>query len=233
VVAFDAPAHGESSGELSSLPQFAEAILTVDEGYGPFDAVIGHSMGGAAASLAMVQGLQVKRAVYIAPPADAYQWFRNFSDALGFSEELEEETRRRMEERLHFDFSLLNAKELGPRISTPLLVIHDHQDKEVAWTEGRTIVQSTHHAQLLSTEGLGHRRILNHPEVIRTAIDFIQNRPAELAIERNFGLCSRCGNELERRDLAEMCEDCEFEFELFDPPARRKARAFDVGNAAV
>jgi hypothetical protein len=30
-------------------------------------------------------------------------------------------------------------------------------------------------AELLTTEGLGHRAILRHPEVVRRTVEFIQN----------------------------------------------------------
>ena len=45
VVAFDAPAHGDSSGRRSSLPDFVDAILAVAAATGPVTAVIAHSMG--------------------------------------------------------------------------------------------------------------------------------------------------------------------------------------------
>lgn len=221
VVAFDAPAHGASSGELSSLPQFAAATLEVAERYGPFDALVSHSMGGAAASLAMAQGLKVKRAVYIAPPADAYDWYRKFSRMLGFSPALEEETKQRMEEHIDFDFSTLNAETLGPKIETPLLVIHDHQDKEVAWEDGRRTVENLPHAQLLSTEGLGHRRILRDPDVMRATLAFLQGQSPRTGKLQRDPRCSRCGTALADAYRG-MCEDCEFDFELFDPPARRQ-----------
>lgn len=233
VVAFDAPAHGKSSGELSSLPQFAEAILEVADRYGPFDALISHSMGGAAASLAMAQGMKVGRAVYIAPPADAYDWYRKFSKTLGFTSKLEEETRQRMEERIDFDFSTLNAETLGPKVETSLLVIHDHQDKEVAWEEGRRTVENLPHAQLLSTEGLGHRRILRDPDVMRSALAFLQGRSPRTGKLRRDPACSRCGKPLADVSHRGMCEDCELEFELFDPPARRQNRTKPVALAGV
>jgi pimeloyl-ACP methyl ester carboxylesterase len=61
VIAFDAPGHGASAGRLSSLPQFIAAIQAIGERFGPLDGVVAHSMGGAATTLAMARGLDVKR----------------------------------------------------------------------------------------------------------------------------------------------------------------------------
>jgi pimeloyl-ACP methyl ester carboxylesterase len=55
VIAFDAPAHGHSSGSLATLPDFVEAIGVVAPLARPV-AVIGHSMGAAAAALALRNG---------------------------------------------------------------------------------------------------------------------------------------------------------------------------------
>jgi len=70
VIAADAPAHGASPGELSSLPDLARlvACLALDER--PLHGVIAHSLGAAATTLAMADGVDVDRAVLIAPPVD-------------------------------------------------------------------------------------------------------------------------------------------------------------------
>ncbi len=56
VVAFDAPAHGESTGRFASLPEFARALVDVAEAAGPIHGLVGHSLGGAAVAMAMRQG---------------------------------------------------------------------------------------------------------------------------------------------------------------------------------
>jgi alpha-beta hydrolase superfamily lysophospholipase len=58
VVAHDAPAHGISTGTESALPLFAEAVRMVGAYFGPAAAVIGHSLGGASAVLALRDGLR-------------------------------------------------------------------------------------------------------------------------------------------------------------------------------
>ncbi|HKX11846.1 MAG TPA: alpha/beta fold hydrolase [bacterium] len=219
VLAFDAPAHGDSSGELSSLPQFAEAVRRVADWAGPLQGILTHSMGGAAASMALAEGLQVDRAVFIAPPADAYDWFRKFSQRLGFSKDLAERTRRRMEERLHFDFAELNADVIGPRISTPILILHDRQDKEVSWEDAQRVAHASPHVRLISTQGLGHRRILKSPAVIQAALEFLGGKEEIEALPVHALSCEGCGNALKEEE-GRYCEECELDFELAHPAAR-------------
>ncbi|HEX5034145.1 MAG TPA: alpha/beta fold hydrolase, partial [bacterium] len=219
VLAFDAPAHGESTGELSSLVQFAAAVKKVAAWAGSIHGILTHSMGGAAASMALADGLDVERAVFIAPPADAKVWFDQFSERLGFSKNLEERTRRRMEDRLHFDFSRLNADIIGPRISAPILIVHDRQDKEVSWQDALRVAKASPHVQLISTQGLGHRRILKSSAVIRAALEFLQGKDEIEALSAHPLSCEGCGTALKEED-GRYCEECELDFELAHPAAR-------------
>ncbi|HET7930674.1 MAG TPA: alpha/beta fold hydrolase, partial [Rhodanobacteraceae bacterium] len=67
VIAFDQPGHGRSDGGRCTLACFARTLRAVGERHGPFDAIVGHSMGGAAAMLALADGIAAQRAVLIAP----------------------------------------------------------------------------------------------------------------------------------------------------------------------
>jgi hypothetical protein len=53
------------------------------------------------------------------------------------------------------------------------LVVHDYGDAEVEHTNGAAIAKAWPRAQLYSTSGLGHRRLLRDSAVIQTVVDFI------------------------------------------------------------
>ena len=57
-------------------------------------------------------------------------------------------------------------------------MIHDRGDGMVPWTQGAALARAWHGARLLSTEGLGHGRILESDLVLRAAADFIAGRSA-------------------------------------------------------
>ena len=57
VVAFDAPAHGDSPGRATYLLDWVHALQTVQERHGRFAAVVGHSFGGLAALVAVGHGV--------------------------------------------------------------------------------------------------------------------------------------------------------------------------------
>jgi pimeloyl-ACP methyl ester carboxylesterase len=72
----------------------------------------------------------------------------------------------------------LEVPRVAPRLSAQALVIHDRDDRMMPWTHGATVARHWPGARLMSTDGLGHRRILADEGVTRAAADFIAGRSA-------------------------------------------------------
>ena len=178
VVAFDAPGHGASAGRLSSLPQFIAAIETVADRFGPVEGVVAHSMGGAATTLAMGRGLAIGRAVFLAPVADPAGYSERFADVVGLGPELVARMKAKIERRFGARWEEFDVIAAARRMTSPLLVVHDRGDRDVAWADGAAICAAWPGAELVSTEGLGHRRIVQDPGVVARAIAFLV-RPVE------------------------------------------------------
>ncbi|MEO8348943.1 MAG: alpha/beta fold hydrolase [Acidobacteriota bacterium] len=173
VVAFDAPGHGASAGKLSSLPQFISAIEEVGRRFGPVEAVVAHSMGGAATTLAMGRGLAVGRAVFLAPAADPAGYSARFADLVGLAPALLARMKAKIEKRFGTRWEEFDVLGAARKMTAPLLVFHDPDDRDVAWTDGAAIVAAWPGAELVSTEGLGHRRIVHHASVVARAVAFL------------------------------------------------------------
>jgi len=192
VVAFDQPAHGRSTGETATLPEFANCVRAVGDRFGPAAAVIGHSMGGAAAAIALHDGLDAERAILIAPPADLAAAADRFADLVGLASHLREPLQRHLETRASVTFEALEAHRNVREIDRPALVIHDIADREVPWSEGERYARYWPEARLLSTTGLGHNRILGDTAVIGAVLDFLRGEAVGTRVvsthELPFGL---------------------------------------------
>jgi pimeloyl-ACP methyl ester carboxylesterase len=175
VILFDAPAHGASMGRLASLPQFSRALRAVGDTVGPLHGLIGHSLGGAAVSLAMRQGLSAERAVLLAPPADVVLFSHAFSEHLRIPLRARTVMRQNLESRLQFRFEELHIPTLARRMTAPALIIHDRDDTDVPYAHGEEIAGAWPGAQLVSTTGLGHRALLRDPDVISRTVTFLSN----------------------------------------------------------
>lgn len=174
VVAHDAPAHGRSTGRFASLPEFARALRAVADHVGPVHGIVGHSLGGAAGCLAVVNGLAADRLVVVAAPADVQTFSRAFGDYLRLPPRTRQALQRNLETRLRTRWEDLHLPTLMRDVRIPALVVHDRDDAEVVFTHGEAIAAATPGARLLATTGLGHRAILRDPEVVRQVAAFIR-----------------------------------------------------------
>lgn len=174
VVAFDQPAHGRSSGGRATLPMFAEAARRVADSLGPLAAIVGHSLGGAAAAIAVANGLQAERVVLLAPAADPFDAARRFGGMVGLAQFLSRRLFDEYQELTAHDIRDLHAQATAPRIARPGLVVHDLEDTDVPWCEGERYARYWPQATLLSTTGLGHHRVAIAPQTLDAALRFLR-----------------------------------------------------------
>lgn len=174
VVTFDAPAHGDTPGELASLLHFADAIERVCAAHGPFFGMVTHSMGGAAATWAQRERPLAEAMVMLCPPSDVRDFTRKLSEALRLGDDVRERIEARLSARLGVHPAALAVDRVAPSMRAPLLVIHDRDDREVPLRSGELVASSWPGARLVRTSGLGHRRILKDAAVIGEVIGFVQ-----------------------------------------------------------
>lgn len=200
VVALDAPSHGDAGpgtfgAGRSLITEFIATVTAAVRTFGPAYGIVGHSLGGGAAALTVLDGLQVERLVLISPTPDPNAFARGFADALGFGDHVRSGLIRRLEARTgrpmaYFDAvsrARAAAEALGGSRDgvgddetglPPLLVVHDHEDKQIPYAMGKAIAAAWQGAELCATRGLGHLRILRDPDVIGTVTQFLGTHAA-------------------------------------------------------
>ena len=180
VVAFDAPSHGESGPgahgpRSSSIPEFAAALKAVVAAQGPATAIIAHSMGATAAAIALCDGMRAARLAMLAPLASPALYGRRLARMLGGGERTHRRLVARVERRVG-PMRHMEVPELGRAIAMPpTLVLHDRDDSSVSVTDGAAIAAAWPHARLHVTSGLGHRRLLRHPDVVAEVVEFVSD----------------------------------------------------------
>ncbi|SOY66959.1 alpha/beta fold hydrolase [Cupriavidus taiwanensis] len=180
VVAFDALSHGASDAGArgaaqTSVLEMSRSLLAAAWHAGPVHAVVAHSLGGAAAALALREGLPASAAVLLGAPADMRAACAALAWQLGVAPAVLARMQRRSERWLGMPWSAFNVPDLGrTRPVPPTLVIHDRDDKEVRWEDGAAIAGAWPGARLETTTGLGHRRLLRDPAVIQRIAGFVR-----------------------------------------------------------
>ncbi|WP_030767213.1 alpha/beta fold hydrolase [Streptomyces sp. NRRL F-2664] len=177
-VAYDAPGHGSSGGSSCTILEHGAVMTAVQERYGDFHAVVGHSFGGTSAYLAVRRGLVTERLVSLSSVADFGSLPETFCGQLGLRPALAAELRRRSELFFapeHDVWNRFSADHRPEEITARILVVHDEDDREVGVDQGRRLAASYgDRAELLVTSKLGHRRILGDPEVVGRVLDFLK-----------------------------------------------------------
>jgi pimeloyl-ACP methyl ester carboxylesterase len=210
VVTFDAPGHGASAGRRSSIVHFARALHALFEKEGKAHAAIAHSLGAAAVVRALAQGLELERAVFVGPTGGPRDWSERFRRHLGVPPHVMASMRERSERWLGASWEEFDTPALARSQSAPLLIFHDRDDAEVPWSDGAAIANVWPGARLVTTAGLGHRRILRDEQVVRQAVAFLKG--AEIETGRGAA-CARPGCQNCARD-AGLCDGCALEESL-------------------
>lgn len=175
-VIVEMPGHGHSGGMRSTLPQFARAIDYVgnrlsQQGH-TVRALVAHSLGATAAAYAASRGMGVARLVLLAPAASPPAFTRLFAQVFGLTEFTRAAMQARIEARESMLMPLFEAPAVGPRIGAATLVVHDRQDVMNQFGDGQAYADAVPGAQLLATDGLGHRKILKDVRVLDAVAEF-------------------------------------------------------------
>lgn len=173
VVAFDAPAHGDTPGKRTDIFECAAALQAVVRECGPAYGIITHSFGGMVLAYALHHGVAAGRVACISAPANLEFLVDSFARALAIPGTVMAVLRRLQEQRFGGNLSELISTESNARtLTVPALVIHDVNDYDVPWQQGRRIAVAWPGARFRKTRGLGHRRILRDPDTIEAVVEF-------------------------------------------------------------
>ena len=175
VVAFDGPAHGDSTVTRASIPDQTYAIERVAQHVGAIDAIIAHSMGGAATTFAAARGLNAQKYILISAPTDPNDFFRGAAKMLGFNQKVVTRVKQITEKELGVTMESLHTPTQAAKLDAPALIIHDEGDRDVIMQKSLELHESWVSSELMITKGLGHRRILKDSEVLKKTTTFLRS----------------------------------------------------------
>lgn len=177
VVALDLPAHGKSGGTQSTIPLAAQAVEGVAEALGPVRAVVGHSLGGAAAAFAITEGwIDVERAVIVAAPTGPTYMLNAIARRFGMSDARKEKLFQELKRVVGYRPEEIELLPKIAKLDIPALIVHSKDDAMVRYVTGETWASSWPGAQMLTLEKLGHRRLLFDPSTAAKIADFLVQR---------------------------------------------------------
>jgi pimeloyl-ACP methyl ester carboxylesterase len=174
-ISFDAPAHGKSPGNTTIMSEFVETILEIDKQFGPFEAAVGHSLGGMSLLNAVKKGFKINHLAIIGSGDIVQDILDDFVAKLELKPSISSRLREHFEKKYEQEMDSYSGYKSAMEIAIPVLVIHDKNDPEVAVTAGINIHNHLKNGTLYLTEGLGHRKILGNPAVIEKVVQFVKD----------------------------------------------------------
>lgn len=181
VLAFDAPGHGASDRQATSMFDFGscvEKLLNEHE----IDMLITHSFGSVATVMAL-EKLSYRKAsalVMLTAPNRFEERLNEVIQLLGLSQATKREMIDLIERENETKVRDLVLSNHCPRLHVRRsLIVHDRNDRVVPIASSREIAAGWDRATLVEIEGTGHYRILTSERVYSLVMDFLF--PAETA----------------------------------------------------
>lgn len=180
VVLLDFPAHGRSRGEQTRLVDCARGMVEICDHLGPFQSIVAHSMGALAALLAgagerpLSHRVPFERYCLIAAANKFSEVTGRFAERLGMSRAGRRQFERHLERIAHQSIGDFRGERFLRIIERPTLLIHARDDHEVPFHNSLEMADGMPHAKLVPFDGLGHRRILYAPPVVRAVVSFVR-----------------------------------------------------------
>jgi pimeloyl-ACP methyl ester carboxylesterase len=176
VLAFDAPAHGHSSGKRINAMLYRDFIKFVCKKYGPVHSFMAHSLGGLALGMALaeVSHKESDRVVLIAPATETKTAVDNFFHFIHLDGEVRKEFENIIRTMSGHTVSWFSIKRAIKKIKASILWLHDKDDKVTPLKDVFPVKEENYpNVQFVITKGLGHRRIYRDAGVIKTIVNFL------------------------------------------------------------
>jgi len=174
VLAFDAPGHGISEGKTLHSLQYKEVMIAIHKQLGPLSAIMGHSMGGLAASLAAEEIKTIEKLVLIAPAVEITRAIQYFTHYVGLSNPVKEAFNNYILDVAQQPISYFDVGRAIEYLSTSILWLHDKEDKICPYIDVVPVQRKQlSHIQFYITKGLGHSKIYREQTSLKAIIDFL------------------------------------------------------------
>ncbi len=177
VLAFDAPAHGDSEGVTTNAIEYAAMIREVINQFGPVNSFLAHSFGGISLCLALEQipHSAENKVVFIAPATETTSAVDGAFSML----KLKNRAVRHEFNKIVFELSgrpteWFSMRRAMHHIKASVLWIHDEEDDITPWADALKVKEDNHpNINFVLTKGLGHRKIYDDAGVKNSLADFL------------------------------------------------------------
>jgi pimeloyl-ACP methyl ester carboxylesterase len=167
IIAFDAPAHGNSTGKILNVPLYTQCVQAVSMHYQP-EAHIGHSIGGLTTVYHYYkhQPEHLKKLIILGAASELAVIMKDYQGLLGMKNGVMRALDSLIKERFGFTIEEFSGFSFAQKIDIPGLIIHDKYDQITPVAASRGIHKNWKNSTYIETTGLGHSlyqdKVRNH-----------------------------------------------------------------------
>jgi pimeloyl-ACP methyl ester carboxylesterase len=175
-VAFDGPAHGVSEGRSTSYFEFTDVVSTLIEPDRGFDVhgIVAHSFGAGAVVNGLARRKDPVTTVLLAPALKVKDFLFDAFERHGVPPGIYEKVVADYEARFGYSLDRDDPHRHLGDLRGSTLVVHDRDDSVIAYHDSQALCGRLERVTLMSTSGLGHRKIMTDPEVVKTAVSHLK-----------------------------------------------------------
>lgn len=173
IIAFDAPAHGYSSGKTLYVPLYEQTLLHMVKKYNP-TYLVGHSVGGMTLMYHEYKNPnpEVKKMVVIGAPSEFHEIMDHFQSMLKFNDRFMRTLDQYIFDRFGFYIRDFSTSKFARSNSKKGLLFHDRLDTVAPYHASEQVHKNWNGSELVSTEGFGHS--MHQEEVNDKIMEFLE-----------------------------------------------------------
>lgn len=174
IIAFDAPAHGHSSGQRLNVPLYAEVLQHLIERHKP-ESLVGHSVGGMTIlyNEHKNENVAVEKIVTVSSPSEFYELMEHYQKLLKLNNRVMNALDSYIFNRFGFHIREFSTSEYVKNNTTAGLLFHDRLDKITPYHASQKVHANWKNSKFISTKGFGHS--MHQDEVNEQIIDFLNS----------------------------------------------------------
>jgi len=169
VAAVDHIGHGKSSGNQSHLLSFVETLEILIEYFNeeklPVYGIVAHSMAAIATLNLPLYALTNKKIILISSPINFFELMFEKVEQVGISRKLLTKVLESISHKYGKTWHQLTTESNREKLALDITFIHDSQDRFAPIADVITFLEQEKNP-LITTEGLGHKKILGDTKVI-------------------------------------------------------------------
>ncbi|KAB7531547.1 alpha/beta fold hydrolase [Flagellimonas olearia] len=173
IIAFDAPSHGHSTGNLLYVPLYEQAVHHMVKKHDPKH-LIGHSVGGMTLMYNEYKNPnpKVEKIITIGSPSEFHEIMDHFQNILKFNDRVMKSLDRYILDRFGFRIEEFSTSKFAQSNQKQGLLFHDVLDAVAPYHASAAVHEQWTGSTLVSTEGLGHS--MHQDDVNNQIIEFLE-----------------------------------------------------------